>query len=209
MSRKLIAGVLALQGDIEQHVEALKIAISSMEIEGNVILVKDKASADEVDLLVIPGGESTVIGSLSSIKGLLPLLRERISAGLPTLGTCAGMIMLASKAYDRVVGLTNQSLIGLMDITVERNAFGRQKDSFEATLDLDLPGGKNFRAVFIRAPLIKSVGARVRTLAEYDGNVVAAIQDNMLVTSFHPELSENPVVHKYLVEIALKRKELN
>ena len=156
-----------------------------------------------VHALILPGGESTVMCGLSSIKGMMPLLRERISAGLPTLGTCAGMIMLAKRAYDRVVGETpNQTLIGTLDITVERNSFGRQRESFETDLNLNLAGGNNFHGVFIRAPCVKSVGEGVEKLASLGGDLVAVRQDRIIGTAFHPELSGSTILHEYLISLA-------
>jgi pyridoxal 5'-phosphate synthase pdxT subunit len=202
MSDGLIVGVLGLQGDVEEHVAAVQNAFAEESVKGETILVKDLESLNRVSGLVIPGGESTVMGSLSSIKGIMPGLRENIGAGLPTLGTCAGMIMLARKAYDRVVQETNQSLIGALDVVVERNSFGRQKESFEAKIDLDIPGGKGFSAVFIRAPTIKLTGAGVRELGRFEESVVAVQQGNVIATAFHPELSGSPLVHQYLVSLA-------
>jgi 5'-phosphate synthase pdxT subunit len=154
-----------------------------------------------IDALIIPGGESTVMGSLSSVKGILPALRERISDGLPTLGTCAGMITLAKRVHDRVVGETGQSLIGTMDVTVERNSFGRQRESFETDLNLDLPGAGRFRGVFIRAPSVKSVGEGVKELARLGDAVVAVQQGNMVGTAFHPELSGSTALHEHLIRL--------
>lgn len=199
MSERLVIGVLALQGDIEEHIRAIEDARAN---PAEAVHVKDVASIGAVDALIIPGGESTVIGSLSSIKGVIPALRERITSGLPVLGTCAGAILLAKRVYDRVVGETNQSLIGALDITVERNAFGRQKESFESKLDLAIPRGEDFRAVFIRAPVIRSVGQKVKELGRFEGKVVAVQQGNMIATSFHPELSGSTIVHEYLIGLA-------
>ncbi len=198
-----IVGVLGLQGDIEEHLAALDLARSRLGVEGGEsILVKSLEDAKKIHALIIPGGESTVIGALSSIKGIMPALRERIENGLPTLGTCAGMIMLARKAQDRVVGETNQTLIGTLDITVERNSFGRQAESFEADLDLNLQGGGNFHGVFIRSPSVKSLGEGVKELARLDNNIVAVQQGKIIGTAFHPELSGSTLVHEYLIELA-------
>jgi len=202
MSDRLTLGVLGLQGDVEEHVGAIQNAFAEESVTGDAVVVKDLDSLKRVSGLVIPGGESTVMGSLSSIKGIMPGLRESIAAGLPTLGTCAGMIMLARKAYDRVVQETNQPLIGSLDVVVERNSFGRQKESFEANVDLDIPGGKGFNAVFIRAPTIKLTGAGVKQLGRFEENIVAVQQGNVIATAFHPELSGSPLVHQYLVSLA-------
>lgn len=198
-----IVGVLGLQGDIEEHLAALDMARSKLGVEGESTLVKSLDDVKKIHALIIPGGESTVIGALSSIKGIMPALRERIDDGLPTLGTCAGMIMLAKKAQDRVVGETNQTLIGALDITVERNSFGRQGESFEADLKLNLPGSSgSFHGVFIRAPSVKSLGEGVKELARLDNNIVAVQQGKIIGTSFHPELSGSTLLHEYLIGLA-------
>ncbi|MDG7008285.1 MAG: pyridoxal 5'-phosphate synthase glutaminase subunit PdxT [Nitrososphaerota archaeon] len=204
MSEKLTVGVLGLQGDLEEHIKAVENAHTN---SAEAVLVKDTDSMKKIDALIIPGGESTVMGGLSSIKGIVPALRDRITGGLPVLGTCAGMIMLAKKAYDRVVNETNQPLIGTLDVTVERNAFGRQRESFEARLNLTIPGGEDFSGVFIRAPVIKSTGEGVTELARFEGNIVAVQQRNAIATSFHPELSGSTLVHEYLIGLAASYRE--
>jgi len=129
MSGQISIGVLGLQGDVEEHFSAIDLALTRSGAEGEAVLVNNVDDIKKIHALIVPGGESTVMGALFSIKGMMPRLRERISGGLPTLGTCAGMIMLAKRAYDRVVGETpNQTLIGTLDIAVERNSFGRQRN---------------------------------------------------------------------------------
>ena len=143
------------------------------------------------------------MGALSSIKGIMPALHERIGNGLPTLGTCAGMIMLAKKARDRVVPEREQALIGVLDISVERNSFGRQRESFEAELRLNLPGGvMNFKGVFIRAPSVESVERGVDELARLGDRIVAVQQGKIIGTAFHPELSGSTLLHEYLIRLA-------
>lgn len=150
-----------------------------------------------VDGLIIPGGESTTIGKIATQYGLIEPIREMVAAGKPVWGTCAGMIVLAKD-----VGM-RQPLVGVMDVTVKRNAFGRQVDSFET--DLNIPAIQNgdptpFHAVFIRAPLMESVGKNVQVLATLEnGTIVAARQDNLLATSFHPELTQDGRFHKYFL----------
>lgn len=202
----LIVGVLGLQGDIEEHLSALDAVRSKLGVGGESILVKSLDDVRRLHALIIPGGESTVIGGLLSIKGMIPALRERISNGLPTLGTCAGMIMLAKRAQDRVVGEMNQTLIGTLDVTVERNSFGRQRESFEAEIKLNLPGGDRFHGVFIRAPSVKSAGAGVKELARLDDTVVAVQQGKMIGTAFHPELSGSTLLHEYLISLVANPK---
>jgi len=154
--------------------------------------------------LVVPGGESTAIGRLAENKGILQTLRGRIEKGLPTLGTCAGIIMLANKVYDRTVGETKQHLLGGLDVTVERNAFGRQRESFEADLSIPLLGHDNFRGVFIRSPVVKQVGQGVEVLSKLEEKVVAVRHGNVIGTSFHPELSGDTRLHEYFVRLASK-----
>lgn len=200
-------GILALQGDIEEHIAATDKARKNLDVGGETILVKSIDDVDKIDALIIPGGESTVMGGLSSVKGIIQALRDKINNGMPTLGTCAGMIMLAKKAEDRRVGETEQALIGTLDIAVERNSFGRQRESFEADLDLRLQKMGNFHAVFIRAPTVKSVGKGVKELARLDDTVVAVQQGNVIGTAFHPELSGDGLFHEYLIGLAADRKQ--
>jgi pyridoxal 5'-phosphate synthase pdxT subunit len=180
------AGVLALQGDFREHGRVLA-AAGATPLE-----VRTVDELGSVDCLVIPGGESTTIGKLARADGLVEPIRERAALGMPVLGTCAGMIVLA----ERVEG--GEPLFGLMDITVRRNAYGRQVDSFEA--DLDVEGIEHpVRGVFIRAPWVEDVGERVSVLAEHEGRPVVLEQDNLLVASFHPELVGETGLHRYLL----------
>jgi pyridoxal 5'-phosphate synthase pdxT subunit len=190
-------GVLALQGDFDEHVQVLKsLAVDACE-------VRKPEQLSDLDGLVIPGGESTTFGKLAEEFGLIKPIREMCETGKPVWGTCAGMIFLAKD-----VGRP-QPILGVMDVKVKRNAFGRQTESFEQ--DLDIPElnsvkdggerGRPFHAIFIRAPLIESVGKRVQVLARLeDGTIVAARQGNLLVTSFHPELTKDTRIHKYFLE---------
>lgn len=151
----------------------------------------------DVDALIIPGGESTTIGKLAERYGIIAPLKERVAAGMPVWGTCAGAIFLA-----RDVPGHPHPIAGLMDIAVERNAFGRQVESFEADLDVKGMGGEPYHAVFIRAPKITRVGPTVETLATLDdGTVVAARQDRLLATSFHPELTRDDRFHRYFLSL--------
>ncbi len=149
--------------------------------------------------LVVPGGESTAIGRLAENKGILQTLRGRIEKGLPTLGTCAGIIMLANEVYDRTVGETKQHLLGGLDVIVERNAFGRQRESFEANLSIPALGNGPFRGVFIRAPIVKQFRSKVEVLSKLEERIVAVRQGNIVGTSFHPELSGDTRLHEYFV----------
>lgn len=190
----MTVGVLALQGDFREHIAML----STLEIEA--IEVRTPEELASVDALVIPGGESTTIGRLASIYGLMEPIRDRCAAGMPVLGTCAGMIFLASST---AVG--HQPQLGVLDARVRRNAFGRQVDSFEADMDvvgLDEP----MRAVFIRAPWMDKIGAEVEVLASVvDGagerHPVLVRQGRILATSFHPELTSDTRLHEMLVAL--------
>jgi pyridoxal 5'-phosphate synthase pdxT subunit len=180
------AGVLALQGDFREHARALADA-GAVPIE-----VRSAEQLAEVDCLVIPGGESTTIGKLARADGLVDPVRERAAAGMPIFGTCAGMIVLAERVED------GEPLFGLFDITVRRNAYGRQVESFET--DLDVEGIDHpVRGVFIRAPWVEDLGPDVRVLAEHEGHPVVLEQGNLLVASFHPELVGETALHEYLL----------
>ena len=184
-----VFGVLALQGAFLEHERALqRVGVEARE-------VRLPADLEGLAGLIIPGGESTTIGKLMTTYGLVEPVREMARDGFPIWGTCAGMILLA---HD-IGGLT-QPLIGVMNITVERNAFGRQLDSFEVGVDLPALGTLPFPAVFIRAPLILTVGEDVDVLGRLaDGRIVAARQANLLATAFHPELTADDRLHRYFV----------
>lgn len=180
------AGVLALQGDFREHAAVLA-SLGATPVE-----VRTPEELAEVDCLVIPGGESTTISKLARSAGLVEPIRERAEAGMPMLGTCAGMIVMAK----RVIGL--EPLLGLVDITVRRNAYGRQVDSFET--DLAVEGVDHpVRAVFIRAPIVEEVGPGVRVLAEHEGHPVVVEQGGLVVASFHPELVGETRLHEYVL----------
>ncbi len=187
-------GVLALQGAFREHIEMLR------GIGADAVEVRLPEQLADLDGLIIPGGESTTIGKLAVQYGLIEPIREMVAQGKPVWGTCAGMIVLAKD-----VGM-RQPLVGAMDVQVKRNAFGRQVDSFET--DLSIPEIVNgeaspFHAIFIRAPLMESVGAQVQVLAKLDdGTIVAARENNLLATSFHPELTHDPRFHKYFLSMA-------
>ncbi len=210
-------GIMALQGDVEENLNATREALRSLNIDGNAIQVKYPEHIAGVDGLIIPGGESTVIGTLAMLNGSLKVVRERISSGMPVMGTCAGMILLAKRVYDRVVGETRQQLLNILDVTVERNAFGRQIDSFEADLKIKVIGEQPFKGVFIRAPVIRETGNGVDVLARLDDSndssksknkskIVAVQQGNIIGTSFHPELSGDTRLHEYFIRLVKEYK---
>ncbi|NHA68484.1 pyridoxal 5'-phosphate synthase glutaminase subunit PdxT [Phycicoccus flavus] len=190
-------GVLALQGDVREHLEALA------EHGARPVTVRRPRELAEVDGLVVPGGESSTMDKLVRAFDLQGPLRERIADGLPVYGSCAGMILLADRLVDRAPG---QETLGGMDVLVRRNAFGRQVDSFESDLHVRELGGEPLRAVFIRAPWIEEAGPDVQVLARVEsgpaeGRVVAARQGRLLATSFHPEVTGDHRVHAYFVDL--------
>jgi len=200
--KKLKIGVFGLQGDIEEHIAITKLALAQMGLDGEVIWAKTSEDIERINGLIIPGGESTVIGRLADYAKTLKIIKKRIYDGLPVLGTCAGLIMLAKKVYDRVVGEVEQPILGVMDVVVERNAFGRQRESFEAELDIPVLGNAPFKGVFIRAPAIRDIGPEVKPLCKLSEIIVAAQQYNMIGVSFHPELTNDTRLHQYFLKIS-------
>jgi len=200
---QLTIGVLGFQGDIEENVAAAEQAVEEMKINGKVELVRYPEEMEKVDGLILPGGESTVQTALAAIQRSLPILKKRIADGMPVLGTCAGMIMLSKKVYDHAVGETKQKTTGNLDIVIERNAFGRQNDSFEADLKIDMLGKGAFKGVFIRAPAVSEAGKDVEVIATHASKIVAVKQKNIIGTSFHPELAGDVRMHKQFVKMAL------
>lgn len=183
-------GVLALQGAVAEHIRSIELA------GGTGVAVKRTEQLAEIDGLIIPGGESTTIGKLMRKYDFIDAIREFSSQGKPVFGTCAGLIVLA----DKLEG-DEEPHLRLMDMTVARNAFGRQRESFETDLDvkgIDTP----LRAVFIRAPLIKEVGPEVDVLSTYKGEIVTARQGNLLASSYHPELTDDFRLHGYFLDMA-------
>jgi len=182
------AGVVAVQGDVSEHADAIRAAARAHDEDAEVREIRQSGIVPDCDLLLLPGGESTTISRLLHREGIAPEIEAHVDAGKPVLATCAGLIVLSADANDERV-----DSLGLLDVSVERNAFGRQKDSFEAPLDvtgLDEP----FHAVFIRAPLIDAVGD-AEVLAEWDGRPVAVRQGPVVGTSFHPELTTDHRLH--------------
>lgn len=192
-------GVLALQGDVAEHVRALE------NSGARALLVRRVSELDQVDGLVIPGGESTTMSNLLLSFGLFDELHDRIASGLPVYGTCAGMIMLASSILD---GREDQRSFGALDMVVRRNAFGRQVDSYEEDLDVEGVEGDPFHAVFIRAPWVESVGEGVEVIARAgnsaDGPIVAVRRGNVMATSFHPEVGGDDRIHAMFVDMVAR-----
>ena len=184
-------GVLALQGDVAEHIASL--GDCGVSASG----VRSKQEIESIDALVIPGGESTTIAKLAKAFGVFDLIKSRIASGMPTYGSCAGMILIADQILD---GGADQEGFGGLDAQVRRNAFGRQVDSFETDLTFAGISGAAFRAVFIRAPWVESVGTQVEVLASFNGHPVAIRQGHLLATSFHPELTGDNRIHRFFVD---------
>ncbi len=192
--------VLALQGDFERHIVRLR------DLGVDAIAARTPQEIDEADGIILPGGESTTIGKLLSRYEIDTALSRIHAEGKPIYGTCAGMILMAREIEAGTAEKAGQAILGIMDITVARNAYGRQIDSFETTLDYShLPGtaagGANLEAVFIRAPAITRKGDAVETLASQDGQPVLVRQGNLLASSFHPELTSDRRVHEYFLKM--------
>ncbi len=194
-AKPLVVGVLALQGDVAEHLRALEGA------GARTVAVRTPADLDEAAGLIIPGGESTTIWKLIVTFDLLEPLRKRLSSGLPVFGSCAGMIMLAGRLADPASG---QQTLGAIDMTIRRNAFGRQVDSFESDLSIAGLGGGPYRGVFIRAPWAERVGEDAEALATepHTGKIVAVRQGPALATAFHPELTGDRRIHELFVNMA-------
>jgi 5'-phosphate synthase pdxT subunit len=192
-----IIGVLAIQGAVREHIALLEAA------GAHAVPVKHPADFAKITGIVLPGGESTTISKLAVIDGLMEPLRDFAASGLPMYGSCAGMILLADRILD---GRPDQESIGGIDMTVRRNAFGRQVDSFEGGIDLEGIDGGPFPGVFIRAPWVEEIGARVEVIGRVGagaaaGRIVAVRDRNLIATSFHPELTGDTRVHQYFVEM--------
>jgi len=197
----LTVGVLSIQGDVQENILSAKSAIDELGIDGKVIGVKTPEEISQLDGLIIPGGESTTIGQLSLVNGSLKVIKEKIEGGMPVLGICAGMIMLSNTANDRVVGKTDQPLLGILDIKLERNSFGRQRESFESDISLDSLNIPKFNGVFIRAPSVSDVGPDVEILSKFNNRIIAVKKGNVIGTAFHPELTRDTSLHKYFVNL--------
>jgi len=183
------AGVIAVQGDVSEHGDAIRRAAGAHDEVAEVVEIRDSGVVPECDVLLMPGGESTTISRLIHREDIAPEIRDHVEAGKPVLATCAGLIVLSQDAKDDRV-----DTLGLIDVTVDRNAFGRQKESFEAPLDVE-GLDDSFHAVFIRAPLIDEVGDGVDVLATVQDRPVLVEQGPVLGSSFHPELTDDPRIH--------------
>lgn len=197
---------MAIQGDVHENLISTKKALDDLGIDGTVKDVKTADDVEKLDGLILPGGESTTIGQLSLVNSSLRVIKEKIEGGMPVLGICAGMILLSNSAGDRVVGKTNQPLLDLLEVKLERNSFGRQRESFEAEIAMDSINIPKFHGVFIRAPSISEASSDVEVLAKFNEKIVAVKKGNIIGTAFHPELTSDVSLHKYFVNLVKESK---
>ena len=195
-------GVIGVQGDVSEHLDSVARAMAEMKIEGEAVWVRTASELEVVNGLIIPGGESTTISKVILKNGLHDGIVEKAVDGVPVMGTCAGCVLMA-KEGGKAVKITDTKLLGLMDMKVRRNAFGRQRESFEVMLDIE--GLDGFHAVFIRPPAIEKVWNDCRPLASYDEKIVMARQGNMLALAFHPELSGDTAIHRMFLELVSRQ----
>ncbi|MDH5686008.1 MAG: pyridoxal 5'-phosphate synthase glutaminase subunit PdxT [Hadesarchaea archaeon] len=193
-------GIIGLQGAVSEHLEATKRAMQKLGIESEVVWVDSPEQLERVDGIIIPGGESTTIGKLMLRTGLFERVKQLAAGGTPILGTCAGLIVLAKRGDEQVMR-TEQPLLGLMDISVIRNAFGRQRESFEVDLEIPALGERFYSAVFIRAPAVEEVWGDAQILAKFQGKIVAVQQGKLLAVAFHPELTPDTRLHEYFLQM--------
>jgi 5'-phosphate synthase pdxT subunit len=200
MEKSLKIGVLGLQGAVSEHIFALEKAVKELKVKAEVISVRKSEDLVEVSGLVMPGGESTTINRLLSEIKIREKIIDLAKKGLPILATCAGAILLA-KEGDEQVKKTDTLLLGLLEMKVLRNAFGRQIDSFEADIKIAELGKKPFRAVFIRAPAIEKVWGKTKVWANYKNKIIGAKKGNILALTFHPELTNDSRIHRYFIKM--------
>ncbi len=197
---------MAIQGDVQENILSTQKAFEDLGIDGTVTDVKTADDVKNLDGLIIPGGESTTIGQLSLVNSSLRVIKEKIERGMPVFGICAGMILLSKTADDRVVGKTNQPLLDLLAVKLERNSFGRQRESFEAEITMDSINIPRFRGIFIRAPSISEIDSDIEVLSKFNEKIVAIKKGNIIATSFHPELTKDISLHKYFINLVKDSK---
>ena len=198
MVKKLSIGIIGIQGAISEHVKMMNDTLNETKTLGNVFVIKNPLEIDNIDGIILPGGESTTISRILYKSGLYDAIFKRIkNDNIPIMGTCAGCVILASKMTDNVKDV---KLLSAMKMQVTRNAFGRQKESFEKNIEIE-GFSKLYNAVFIRAPVIEKVWDNCKILAKIDKKIVMARQDNFLALSFHPELTDDLRIHKYFLDI--------
>jgi len=198
--KKVNIGILGVQGDVEEHIASVESAFREITVDGIVSVIKYPDEINSINGLIIPGGESTSIGKLSNNDDFHSSIKKKITQGMPVLGTCAGLIFLSNHIVQNSSN-TSQKLLGSLDIEIERNAFGRQRESFQSEFPIPKFGLDNFLGVFIRAPIIRNIGSNVEVIAKLEEDIIAVKQGNILATCFHPELSNNAIFHKYLIEL--------
>ncbi len=196
-------GVIGVQGAVSEHLDIVRRAMHRLGVQGEAIWVGKPEHMEGVDGVIIPGGESTTIGKLMQRAGTFERVKQLAESGVPILGTCAGLIVLAKRGDEQVMR-TGQPLLALMDIAVIRNAFGRQRESFEADLDIPLLGEEPFRCVFIRAPAVKEVWGDAEIITKFQGRIVGARQRNLIAVAFHPELTPDTRLHEYFLRMCEK-----
>jgi 5'-phosphate synthase pdxT subunit len=200
-------GILGIQGDVYENVVSTNKALEAIGEAGRITVVKTPQEISRVDGLIIPGGESTVIGYMSQTNGSLEKIKDMIkSKKMPVFGICAGLILLSKNAKDKVINDNKQPLLGLLDVRIMRNAFGRQRESFQKELNMEPINISRFNGIFIRAPSITSIGKGVDIICkigEDEEKIVAVKQENILGTSFHPELTHDISIHKYFVNMII------
>ncbi|MBU4481545.1 pyridoxal 5'-phosphate synthase glutaminase subunit PdxT [Patescibacteria group bacterium] len=200
--KKLKIGVLALQGAVSEHIEALERTMKKLGLKGKVLAVRKTEDLNEISGLVIPGGESTTINRLMLETKISEKIIELAGQGLPILATCAGAILLA-KEGDEQIKKTGTILLGLLEMKILRNAFGRQVNSFETEIKIPELGKRPFRAVFIRAPAVEKVWGETKVWAKYKNKIIGAKKGNVLALTFHPELTSDLRIHEYFIKMAV------
>ncbi len=203
---KINIGVLSLQGDVNENILSVESILKKLDYEVTLCEINKKNQISKLDGLILPGGESTSIGKLSLIDDLLKTIKEKIKLGMPVLGICAGLIILSKNVIDYVTGKTDQPILNVLNVEVERNYFGRQQHSFEADIAIRLDKLINFKGVFIRAPNITKTGNDVEILSKFNNTPVTVKQNNILATTFHPELTNDSSLHEYFLNIIKNHK---
>jgi 5'-phosphate synthase pdxT subunit len=200
----MMIAVVAIQGDVSEHADAFRKSLKKLQMKGSVTLARSCDDLKGADAVAVPGGESTTISRLMEKAGMDRIIIRMAEEGKPVMGTCAGAILLAKKGGEQV-RQTGQKLLGLMDMEVDRNAYGRQIDSFETDIDIPALGGRKFRGVFIRAPLIRRVFGEANVFARCGGQIAGAIQGKMLALTFHPELTDDFRIHEFFLGMVLDK----
>ena len=197
-------GILSIQGDVEENILATRYCFKKLSCVGVVNEINNDTQISKLDGLIIPGGESTTIAKLSTVYQLLKKLQNKINCGMPVFGICAGLILLSKHINDKKIGQTNQIHMDLPDVEVERNHFGRQQNSFESDIEIMLHKMIKTKGIFIRSPSITKIGTNVQILSKLYDNIIAVRQNNIIATSFHPELTRDIVLYEYFISMAQK-----